>query len=217
MLNDQIVILSKKRKLLVDESTEKSDSPALRHKCCSTRFDILSEDSLSSRDFHLKENGRNDIPDGNYADLVEQNHNSSKDSCLGSADVKFNSDDGKEQSTSFSHSGTSTTSSLTFDSGAAISITGNYENLISPTPSIGYGQSSALLHHSEMHEDGKEEKIDDDELQEFIYSTTNGLIPESHIVSTHSCLCDDAETQPLAARKPTIDQEFEEYFASLML
>lgn len=210
----------KKRKFFTEDA-EESTLPAAKHKCFEAAID-LEEDLLITTD---AENVSSDMDVlDTQVDSAEDSNSFTADSRL-FAELKFNADSGKidscnEASTSRSNSASATSLNSSFYSEIKIpSVAGDgKEDMIltggEKYSSLGVGwDDTDFLNECMSAEHFKGSKQQGTEgLKEFL--SCSGMNSNLYILSSERW---SADQEAQLRRKPTIDQEFEQYFSTLML
>lgn len=210
----------KKRKFFAEDA-EESTLPAAKHKCCEATID-LEDDLLIRTD---SENV------SSYMDVLDTQVNSAQDSNSFTADsrlfaeVKFNADSGKidscdEASTSRSNSASAKSLNSSFYSEIKIlGVAGDGKEDMTLTggekdPPLGVGwDDTDFLNECMSAEHFKDSKQQGTEgLKEFLSSS--GMNSNLYMLSSERW---SADQEAQLRQKPTIDQEFEQYFSTLML
>lgn len=217
----------KKRKF-TDGSVKELNLPAPKHKCYEVSNSISSEqgstltNALESEDVYTQNNeGQDDMVVWDMGSQSDQDSNSFHGDSQLSAGVNFNvgsrnSDSYEEASTSWSNSGSGISR---LESRTEVSAGDDKEVIMFPNGE-DYPRQDTGWHDNDFLEEcissehSKDIKqLTADGLQEFLSSS--GMDPNISALSSERWNVDQGVQ--LERRKPTIDQEFEQYFSMLML
>ncbi|KAK9664081.1 hypothetical protein RND81_14G018400 [Saponaria officinalis] len=201
-MNSDVVNL-KKRKLL---SASDSGLPAPKHKCresaVDSEHDVSSMSSMVTDDVHTWENTQ--------ADSNQDSNSFHGDTQSGNVDIKVdaNTESNDEASTSWDDSG----------SGHSRNRPDYVESSVIRDRKDGKEEARLISQDTDRHDiDGLDECLNIEQTNEGLHEliSSTGVDPKIFALQSESWAAEQ-ETEA-ARRKPTIDQEFEQYFSTLML